>query len=80
MIPQSLYEREKQVRLEAEALLEAKKQEISEMNHRLMAEAESGTRSACRHRSRPAARIRGSERTVDPVRGAEGADGQVRRG
>ncbi|GGC00279.1 hypothetical protein GCM10011363_16110 [Marivita lacus] len=41
MIPHSLYEREKQVRLEAEALLEAKKQEISEMNHRLMAEAES---------------------------------------
>lgn len=40
MSPQSLYEREKQARLEAETLLEAKKRELSEMNNRLMAEAE----------------------------------------
>lgn len=40
MISQSLYEREKQARLEAEALLEAKNSEIVEINYRLMAEAE----------------------------------------
>ncbi len=40
MISQSLYEREKQARLEAESLLEAKNSEIVEINYRLMAEAE----------------------------------------
>ena len=40
MISQSLYEREKRARLEAEAMLEAKKREIFEMNRRLMADAE----------------------------------------
>ncbi len=40
MIAQSLYEQEKQARLEAEALLEAKNKEIQEINHRLLAETE----------------------------------------
>lgn len=40
MIARSLYEQEKQARLEAEALLEAKKNEVFEIHHRLMAEAE----------------------------------------
>ena len=40
MIPRSLYEHEKQARLDAEKLLDAKNEEIVEMNHRLMAEAE----------------------------------------
>ena len=40
MISKNLYESEKQARLDAEKLLEAKNQEIQEMNNRLMAEAE----------------------------------------
>lgn len=37
---QRLYEQEKTARLDAERLLDAKNQEITDMNHRLMAEAE----------------------------------------
>ena len=40
MISRSLYEREKQARLDAEAQLEAKNREIQEINRRLLAETE----------------------------------------